>query len=814
MGGQQGYLWPNVEDAVFEDLGRLHERTGPWDAILFTGDVAFSGAEAEFRQFEAIRKRLIARVGRLGSSPVFFAVPGNHDLVRPPEHGGVVRLARDWSDDAQLRQRFWGTENNDLRNGMDRALANWSAWWSTARPEGMRVYREGLLPGDFVATFATREALVGVIGLNTTFLQLEAGDLKGRLSLDARQLAALCPEGGGAWAREHDVAILMTHQPPDWLDAAGVAALRDEIAPPGRFAVHVYGHQHEARYLVAGVGGAQPRCEVLGCSLFGLETWGPGIRRLHGYVVAQVDGTANRSLRLWPRVGVHQQAGGWRIAPDYSHALRSDEGTEPVSLGPSLRAQANDSTSLPDENENTIPQPVRQRHTADERVDAPATESSAWHVFIAYPARERAAADGLYAALIREGAVVFLDHQALRPGDSWPAKIAAAQRDARVTAVLVSKNTERAFYQNEEITHAIALFRKDSERHRVVPVYLDDEADPPYGLRTIQGLVAGEAGGMSGVAARLLNLVGLGDQQAGQHASTLGGVRTRAVGPRRSPFRPGMPLYVSDFFPGASRRALLAVIQADVDAGTNVNLVGERRLGRTSLLNHVYGRLVAEAERVVARVNLQDGIANESDFYGAVLWGIGQSSLGADAIGPVRVGELEKTPVAAYTELRQVLRAIRRNTTATVLIDEFERCFELRDGFPLPTFFDNLRSLLGGDEQGPYATAVVATRQPMASYFIDRQVTSTLPGYLPVRRMELLIVADVDEVLAQDSPHRLGPAQRDHAARLADGHPCRLQCAGEAWYPHFPHCGSARSAGVCSGQGGVISSSSRTRRWV
>lgn len=76
-----------------------------------------------------------------------------------------------------------------------------------------------------MATFATSEAQVGVIGLNTTFLELEAGDLKGRLSLDARQLAALCPEGPGAWVREHDIAVLMTHQPPDWLDQAGLASL-------------------------------------------------------------------------------------------------------------------------------------------------------------------------------------------------------------------------------------------------------------------------------------------------------------------------------------------------------------------------------------------------------------------------------------------------------------------------------------------------------------------------------------------------------------------------------------------------------------
>ena len=341
VGAQHGYLWPNVEDAVFEDLGRLHGRTGPWDAILFTGDATQRGDAAEFSRFESIRQRLVAHVETLGSSPFFFAVPGNHDLVRPSPLGGVVRLAREWSSDAQLREHFWMTENDDLRSGVGGAFANWRAWWSAARPQDPSAYREGLLPGDFVATFATSEARVGVIGLNTTFLQLEAGDLKGRLSLDARQLAALCPEGGWAWAREHDVAILMTHQPPDWLDQAGLAALRDEIAPPGRFAVHVYGHQHDARYLVVGVGGANPRCELLGCSLFGLETWDSGVQRLHGYSVAEVDGDGRTrpSLRLWPRVGIRQQAGGWRIAPDHSHVLLDDEGTEPIPLAPSPRTR-------------------------------------------------------------------------------------------------------------------------------------------------------------------------------------------------------------------------------------------------------------------------------------------------------------------------------------------------------------------------------------------------------------------------------------------------------------------------------------------
>lgn len=405
-----------------------------------------------------------------------------------------------------------------------------------------------------------------------------------------------------------------------------------------------------------------------------------------------------------------------------------------------------------------------------------------WHVFIAYPRQERRSATALYDALAPSGARVFLDHIALSPGDVWAAKITAAQRGADVTAVLISKATERSFYENEEIAQAVALFRQDPERHRVVPVYLDAEADPPYGLRAIHSLWLAELGDMARLAAALLSLVGLAAGSANKPTPLPGHVPVHRSASRRSPFRPGMPLYASDFLPGASRRTLLAEMDADLRAGGNVNLVAERRMGRTSMLNHLYGRLMPDSRQVVTRINFQDDVATESDFYGAALWGLGQTPLGEDAIGSSRIRELQRTASAPYSELRSALRTLRRYATPIILLDEFERCFTSPEGFPFPTFFDSLRSLLGGDQHGPYAKAVVATRQPLAAYFTSRQLTSTLPSYLPLRQMGRLTEGDVDEALAQESRHPLERVHREHAAHLAQGHPCRVQSAGEAWY--------------------------------
>jgi len=404
-----------------------------------------------------------------------------------------------------------------------------------------------------------------------------------------------------------------------------------------------------------------------------------------------------------------------------------------------------------------------------------------WEVFIAYPSREHAFATDLHGRLVRAGVRTFIDHRALRPGDPWAARLSAAQREARVTAVLVSNATSGAFYEQEEIAQAIALFRDDPGRHRVVPVYLDDDVDPPYGLRSIHAVRVAEVGGLAGVVASLVAVTRPLEPGAEPPQPVPGTVRPTPLGARRSPFRPGIPLYASDLLCGASRRALLETIVADVSDGTNVNLVAERRMGRTSMLNHLAARLVA-AEFIVARVNLQDGVPTDGSFYGSMLWGMGQCPGGEEAVTPARVGELERTPLATYPEVRRVLRAVRHQVTTVLLLDEFESCFDSAAGYPIPGFFDNLRSILGGDEHGPYASAVVATRQPLASYFASRQLTSTLPSYLPVRRLEPLGDGDVDETLAQDSPHPLGPAQRDQAARLAAHHPCRLQSAGEAWY--------------------------------
>lgn len=36
----QNFLWPNLRQPFLDDLEKLHQQTGPWQAVLFTGDFA------------------------------------------------------------------------------------------------------------------------------------------------------------------------------------------------------------------------------------------------------------------------------------------------------------------------------------------------------------------------------------------------------------------------------------------------------------------------------------------------------------------------------------------------------------------------------------------------------------------------------------------------------------------------------------------------------------------------------------------------------------------------------------------------------
>jgi hypothetical protein len=134
-----------------------------------------------------------------------------------------------------------------------------------------------------------------------------------------------------------------------------------------------------------------------------------------------------------------------------------------------------------------------------------------WDFFMAHSSNDSEVAESLYFELICHHARVFLDTQCILPGDDWDKTIRDAQRNSRITIILVSSTTEEAYYEREEIANAVALSRKSSNSHRVVPIFIGNHSKKsdsiPYGLRLKQSLIVSDECDLAAVAVQLIKLL-------------------------------------------------------------------------------------------------------------------------------------------------------------------------------------------------------------------------------------------------------------------------------------------------------------------
>jgi hypothetical protein len=303
--GLKGVRWrlPDVQDHFFQDLEYLHDKCGPWDLVLFTGDLTQNGAAEQFAEIEQLFSSLWQHLRGLGSDPILLAVPGNHDLVRPDETLAkhIIEAYGKGADD-----RFWEDKSLPYRAALEAAFANYREWWTSTPWKGKVAIQSGTLPGDFSATIEKEDVRLGIVGLNTTFLQLLGGDMTGSLALDLRQFHEACGGNGPDWTRKHHTCLLMTHQPPNWLTTEAQEIYKEIVSPP-RFAVHLFGHMHESVIRTESYGGGDPRRSWQGNSFFSIEplaaATGGTLERRHGYSAGriEIDGGPEARLRHWPR---------------------------------------------------------------------------------------------------------------------------------------------------------------------------------------------------------------------------------------------------------------------------------------------------------------------------------------------------------------------------------------------------------------------------------------------------------------------------------------------------------------------------------
>lgn len=316
----QEWLWPTAKKGLLEDLARLYDKVGGPDIVIFSGDLTQKATREEYSKLNDVLGELWKLFKSHGATPPLFPVPGNHDLARPKPMDPTALAMKMWWESPNVRQAFWKNDPKDYRKFIDSVFSTYMDWLNGLEkgPIPLVQLSHGILPGDVVAEMKIGDISLGLVGLNTAWLQLEEGDYQRKIDADPRQLMALTNNDPDAWCKKHDFNLLITHHPQEWLHPTSLEMWRSEVHTPSRFDAHLFGHMHDASIASSSEGGAQGRRYIQGASMFGLEVRSGGIERIHGYSVLQLRNLDNgqHQLRQWPRRAHKGRSAVWKLIPD------------------------------------------------------------------------------------------------------------------------------------------------------------------------------------------------------------------------------------------------------------------------------------------------------------------------------------------------------------------------------------------------------------------------------------------------------------------------------------------------------------------
>jgi predicted MPP superfamily phosphohydrolase len=277
----EGHTWDEdiVLRALLDDV-REHVRKGlvP-DLILVSGDVAFSGAPAEYALARAFFDDLLAAT-RLPREQL-FAVPGNHDVDRKrigivAKKMGPTLTTRDAVNDVLA--------DADARQAFMRRFEGYSAFLAD---------HLGHMPFDdedyfYVSHLDLAGCRLAVLGLNSAWRAQGGDGDRGHLALGERQVRKALDAARGA-----DLRLAVLHHPFDWLGDFDREDCEALLTRECDFVLH--GHLHRTGLTLQQTPDAKAMIVAAGA---GYET-----RRSHNsYNLVQLDpetGQGAVHLRAW-----------------------------------------------------------------------------------------------------------------------------------------------------------------------------------------------------------------------------------------------------------------------------------------------------------------------------------------------------------------------------------------------------------------------------------------------------------------------------------------------------------------------------------
>ena len=322
-------LWLDIKSSFFKDLKNIYNKCDFLDLILVTGDLAQRGDPKEFEEAGNILEEIRNELEKLGSLPQILIVPGEHDLKRVKNHNPVVENLKGIAHSPQQIEKLCEKESKYHREIIKEITNSFENYDNKVSKKYFPASSEinnlifGIFPGDFSITIPKGGAKLGIVGLNTAFIQLADGDYKDKLFLHSCQFHEACGGDGQNWARKHHVCLLMTHHPVAYLDEKVKRQFEEYIGK--HFTIHLCGHVHDANLKPIGDRGRPVIWISSGCSLFGAElkeektSCGYTVGRI-GFFVKETRG----NFILWPR---RKNCGGF--SPDSNIYIDEDEHTQP-----------------------------------------------------------------------------------------------------------------------------------------------------------------------------------------------------------------------------------------------------------------------------------------------------------------------------------------------------------------------------------------------------------------------------------------------------------------------------------------------------
>lgn len=192
----------------------MKDAAGPVDTVIFSGDLTQTGMRKDFNKLDEILSEMWESFAKQGANPTFVVMPGNHDVEWLKEPWPAHEVLKEWWSFPHLHDDFFSGNKNPYRTAVEEQLQEFRLWLdrlAVSKIPTSKSKNVGLLPGDQSLTIQKGKLKLGLVLLNSTWLQIDGGEYLGKLHVDARQLQKVTNGSPASWCSKNDLNFLITH---------------------------------------------------------------------------------------------------------------------------------------------------------------------------------------------------------------------------------------------------------------------------------------------------------------------------------------------------------------------------------------------------------------------------------------------------------------------------------------------------------------------------------------------------------------------------------------------------------------------------